>query len=67
VRYEDRELTAVVQYCIYRDESYFVGVEFKESSRWSPDQFRPQHMLDPRELTKKSTSHREDESQHRPV
>ncbi len=51
LHYGGGALHGAVQYCIYRDQSYFVGVEFKESSRWSPEQFRPEHMLDPRELT----------------
>lgn len=33
-------------YCNYREIGYFVGLEFKEGSRWSRRTFRPQHLLD---------------------
>ena len=44
------DLPGTVRYCLYRDESYFLGIEFAEGARWSRLRYRPQHMLDPREL-----------------
>jgi hypothetical protein len=50
VRGEGVDLPATVRYCFYRDSSYFVGVEFADGKQWSRFQFRPQHLLDPRQL-----------------
>ena len=46
-----RRFTGVVRYCVYREIGYFVGVEFESTSRWSPHDFRPQHLLDLQQLT----------------
>jgi hypothetical protein len=51
VRYRGGELQAEIQHCLSRDQSYFIGMEFPATTRWSSAEFRPQHMLDPRELT----------------
>ncbi len=39
-----------VRYCVYREIGYFVGVEFRSDSRWSKKDYRPQHLLDLRNL-----------------
>jgi hypothetical protein len=39
---------------VYREIGYFVGIEFEAGSRWSKNQFRPQHLLDPRHLVDQS-------------
>jgi hypothetical protein len=44
------EMAGMVRYAIYRDEAYFMGVEFDENSRWSIRHFLPEHLLDPRKL-----------------
>ena len=44
-------LEGKVQYCVYHQIGYFVGVEFGEGYRWSQREFKPQHMVDPRRLT----------------
>lgn len=44
------DMPGTVRYCLYRDWSYFLGVEFEEGVQWSRRRYRPQHMLDPREL-----------------
>jgi ribulose bisphosphate carboxylase small subunit len=41
-----REFTARVQYCVYREIGYFIGVEFDSASRWSKKAYTPQHLLD---------------------
>ena len=49
--YGTGELVGLVRYSQARDGAYFVGVQLDESSPWSTNQFRPQHILDPFELT----------------
>ncbi len=44
------ELKGVVRYCVYREIGYFLGIEFEGGSQWSLQDFKPQHMLDPRRL-----------------
>jgi PilZ domain len=44
------ELLGKVRYCVYREIGYFLGIEFEPGCRWSEQQFKPQHMLDPRRL-----------------
>lgn len=46
----ERELTGIVRYALYRDDSYFIGVQLDENSRWSVRHFVPQHILDPRQI-----------------
>ena len=43
-------LAGRVRYCVYREIGYFVGVEFDSDCRWSPSNFRPQHLLNLRHL-----------------
>lgn len=43
-------LEGTVRYCVYREIGYFVGVQFAEGSRWSREDFEPQHLLDLRQL-----------------
>lgn len=50
IRCEGGDLPGTVRYCLYRDGSYFVGIGFAEGTRWSRRWYRPEHMLDPREL-----------------
>jgi hypothetical protein len=44
------ELKGIVRYCVYREIGYFLGIEFEGGSQWSLQDFKPQHMLDPRRL-----------------
>ena len=41
-----QEFTGRVQYCVYREIGYFVGVQFDAKSKWSKKAYRPQHLLD---------------------
>jgi hypothetical protein len=50
MRYGDGELIGAVKHCSFRDTSYFLGIEFEEGCRWSTKHFKPQHLLDPREM-----------------
>jgi hypothetical protein len=49
-----QEFTGRVQYCVYREIGYFVGVEFDSTSRWSKKAYRPQHLLDLQRLVEKA-------------
>ena len=49
-RSPEREFTAYVRYCVYREIGYFVGVEFNADSQWSKKVYRPQHLLDLKKL-----------------
>lgn len=50
MRYGDGELVGMVRYCVFRDAAHFLGIRLEEGCRWSSKHFRPQHLLDPREL-----------------
>jgi hypothetical protein len=52
VTYPKGELFGTIRYCVFREIGYFLGVEFEPDCRWSLRQFRPQHLLDPRRLTR---------------
>ena len=48
------KLAGIVRYCVYREIGYFVGIELEPSSKWSRQQFEPQHLLDLQELVLRS-------------
>ena len=50
------KLSGVVRYCVYREIGYFVGIQLKASTKWSRQQFEPQHLLDLEELVLRSAS-----------
>lgn len=58
INYGDGELMGTVRYCVYRDIGYFLGIELSESSRWSSQHYKPQHLLDPRELVEQAVLRR---------
>jgi hypothetical protein len=43
-----------VKYCVFREIGYFIGVAFDTGTKWSPQEFEPEHMLDLRELVLKT-------------
>jgi hypothetical protein len=45
-----RQFTARVQYCVYREIGYFIGVEFDSACKWSKRAYKPQHLLDLQQL-----------------
>jgi hypothetical protein len=55
ISYPNGELSGVVKYSVFRDIGYFLGVQFADSSRWSQQNYKPQHLLDPRRLTARAT------------
>jgi hypothetical protein len=50
ISYPRGTLKGVVKYCVFRDIGYFLGIEFEAGVRWSQEEFRLQHLLDPRRL-----------------
>ena|SRR5437016_8444106 len=50
IAYPTGELLGKVKYCVFRDIGYFLGIEFEGGSRWSQRDYKPMHMLDPRQL-----------------
>ncbi len=58
VRYGDGELKGTIQYCLYRDGSYFLGIKFTEGCQWSSRHFKPEHLLDPRALVTRAMDRR---------
>lgn len=48
------KLAGTVRYCVYREIGYFVGIELERSTRWSRQEFEPQHLLDLEELVMRS-------------
>jgi hypothetical protein len=48
-----RQFTGHVQYCVYREIGYFIGVEFDSASRWSKKAYTPQHLLDLQQLVER--------------
>ncbi len=45
-----QEFFGRVQYCVYREIGYFIGVEFDSSSQWTKKAYKPQHLLDLQQL-----------------
>ena len=48
-----QEFTGTVRYCEYREIGYFVGIKLDAGSKWSRRAFRPQHLLDLKQLMPK--------------
>jgi hypothetical protein len=67
MHYGDGELVGTVRYCAFRDNAYFLGIRFEEGCRWSTRHFRPEHLLDPRELVDKAIQRHESESGEMPL
>ncbi len=63
MRYGDGNLVGIVRYCTFRDAGYFLGIQFEEGCRWSTRHFRPEHLLDPRELVEQAIRRHESVSE----
>lgn len=63
INYGDGELLGTVRYCLYREFGYFLGIELNESCRWSSLHYKPQHLLDPRELVERAVLRHANEPQ----
>lgn len=53
ITHPNGELAGSVKYCQFREIGYFVGIQFEEGGKWSMEEFRPQHLLDPRRLVER--------------
>jgi len=58
------EFSGNVRYCLFREIGYFLGVQFDEGSRWSPDVWRPRHLLDLRDLVERSAQRAREKNSH---
>ena len=43
-----------VKYCNYRDIGFYVGLEFIDADAWRRHEFRPQHLMDLRDLVQEN-------------
>ncbi len=67
ISYPKGVLNGKVKYCVFREIGYFLGIEFETGSRWSRNDFRPQHLLDPRKLANRSANRAKDEAAPEPA
>lgn len=54
ISYSKGVLEGTIRYCVYREIGYYLGIQFHEGIKWTQRQFKPQHLFDPRRLTKPS-------------
>jgi hypothetical protein len=62
ITYPKGVLSGKVKYCVFREIGYFLGIEFEAGSRWSRNDFRPQHLLDPRRLVNRAANRGKDDA-----
>jgi len=56
IEYRKGRLEGSVCYCFFREIGYYVGVHFKPATKWSPQQYRPKHLLDVKKLLTRRTA-----------
>jgi hypothetical protein len=54
IKYGDGSLRGTVRHCHFREVGYLLGIELNPESRWSSQHYKPQHLLDPRELVEQA-------------
>lgn len=57
IRYPKGELEGKVKHCVFKEIGYFIGIEFDAGYRWSQNDYKPQHLLDPRRLVVRAAKH----------
>lgn len=67
IRYSDGEFLGVVQHCDYQEIGYYLGVRFEAGCEWSQSSFKPEHLLDPRELVERAPVRARNRVPRRPV
>jgi len=67
ISYPKGLLSGTVKYCVFREIGYFLGIEFEPGTRWSRNEFRPQHLLDPRRLAVRAGNKARDEASPEPA
>ena len=60
-------LVGKAKYSVFREIGYFIGIEFEAGSRWSRNDVRPQHLIVPRHLTKRTIDSRQVQGTHEPA
>jgi len=58
IQFGDGELLGVIRYCRHQDSGYFLGVHLAEGSRWSSQHYKPEHLLDPKDLLDQTMARR---------
>jgi hypothetical protein len=58
VSYGGGELVGTVRYCVFREIGFFLGIQFEEGCQWSSQDFRPEHLLDPRQMVDNALTRR---------
>lgn len=56
IEYRKGRFEGSVCYCFFREIGYYVGVHFKPATQWSPQQYRPRHLLDLKKLLLRRTA-----------
>jgi hypothetical protein len=54
ITYPKGEFQGRVRYCLFREIGYFVGVQFDPGSKWSRRVYKPEHLLDLRQIVVRS-------------
>lgn len=54
IKHAEWKVEGEIRYCLQREEGHFVGVRLSEKFRWSVQDFRPLHLIDPSEVTKET-------------
>ena len=52
ITYPSGDLIGTIRYCVYREIGYFLGVQFDDGVKWTQGEYRPQHLFDPRRLSR---------------
>jgi hypothetical protein len=55
IHHPEDDLIGTVKYCVLREGSYFVGVEFEKGCRWSSRTFRPHTSIRSTQATEEQT------------
>jgi hypothetical protein len=61
ISYDGGVLTGIVEYCIFREIGFFLGIKFTEGCTWPADRFSPKHLFDPRTLVERAAQEPSDE------
>lgn len=56
IEYRKGRFEGSVCYCFFREIGYYIGVHFKPATKWSPQQYRPRHLLDVKKLLPRRTA-----------
>jgi hypothetical protein len=54
IKHAEWKVEGEVRYCAQREEGCFVGIRLSENFKWSVQQYRPMHLIDPSEVREKA-------------